>query len=95
MMLPLGRTRHPFVILVHALLCVAGLALAVYAAFAWIQATFSSGTYTTATDPIMRPQDGRLFTFGLILFGYSLFAVARLFQQSRLDDTTKDATKDI
>ena len=59
-----------------------GLAITIYGFFAWSSALLPSGTYSSATDPIMEPQNRRLTIFGLILFGFCTFGFMQAWSRS-------------
>ncbi len=64
-----------------------------YALFLWNSALFSFGTYSAAAAPTMAGQDRRLTMFGLILFGYSAFALMRAWSSWRDSPTQDDETQ--
>ncbi len=79
----------------HALGCLAGLAIMVYGFVAWKDARFRIGTYPVATDPSTRGQERGLFFMGLILFGYCLFALVSATRYAQPDEDTDDDNTNI
>jgi len=77
-----AKTRRFLRLTLCTIGCISGLAITIYAVFNWGGALFSSGTYSSAADPTMEPQNRRLVIFGLILFGFSVFALTRAWSDS-------------
>ena len=86
------RSRRVLSLIISLTGCLLGFAITVCGAFAWGGALFSSGTYGSATDPIMEPQNRRLVMFGVILLAFSAFGLMRSWQSLQGRHQRNDAT---